>query len=149
MKQISISIGEQKLYLLDDDEVCAEFIISSAANGVGFQEGSYCTPTGRFVIQEKIGDGEPIRTIFKSRKPVGVWDGSPCSDDLVLTRILRLHGLDVENTNSMDRYIYVHGTNQEHLLGEPASCGCIRMDNQDMIDLYDQVEEGMPLFIGL
>lgn len=149
MKQISISIGEQKLYLLDGDEACAEFIISSAANGVGFQEGSYCTPTGRFVIQEKIGDGEPIRTIFKSRKPVGVWDGSPCSDDLVLTRILRLHGLDIENANSMDRYIYVHGTNQDHLLGEPASCGCIRMENQDMIDLYDQVEEGMPLFIGL
>ena len=72
MKHISISIGEQKLSLLDDDKVLAEYVISSAANGIGFQEGSYCTPTGRFVIQEKIGDGEALGTIFKAREPVGV-----------------------------------------------------------------------------
>lgn len=148
MKHISISIGEQKLYLLDDDKVLAEYVVSSAANGIGFEEGSYCTPTGRFVIQEKIGDGEPVGTIFKARKPVGIWDGEVCADDMVLTRILRLHGLDAENANSMERYIYIHGTNQEHLLGEPASCGCIRMNNSEMIDLFDRVEEETPVFIG-
>lgn len=145
---IYVSIGEQKLRLHQGDELIAEYVISSAANGVGFQEGSYCTPTGRFEISEKIGDGEEMGTIFKSRKPVGVWDGSPCEDDLVLTRVLRLHGLDVENANSMDRYIYIHGTNQEQLLGEPASWGCIRMSNQDVVDLFDQVEVGAPLVIG-
>ncbi len=85
-------------------KVLSEFTISSAANGIGFEQGSYCTPTGRFVIQEKIGDGEPSDTIFKSRKPTGIWDGTPCDNDLVLTRILRLHGLDTENANSMERY---------------------------------------------
>ncbi len=148
MKHISISIGEQRLYLLENDKVLCEYTISSAANGVGFDEGSYCTPTGRFVIQGKIGGGEVLATMFKSRKPVGIWEGEPCSDDLVLTRILRLHGLDPENANSMERYIYIHGTNQEHLLGEPASCGCIRMSNADVIGLYEDVEEGTPLFIG-
>ena len=148
MKHVSISIGEQTLRLLDDDEVLCEYVISSAANGIGFEEGSFCTPTGRFVIREKIGEGEPQGTIFKARKPVGVWEGEVCDDDFVLTRILRLHGLDPENANSMERYIYIHGTNQEHLLGQPASCGCIRMSNKDVVDLYGKIEEGALVFIG-
>ena len=148
MKHISISIGEQKLSLLDDDKVLAEYVISSAANGIGLQEGSYCTPTGRFVIQEKIGDGEALGTIFKAREPVGVWDGEASEEDMVLTRILRLHGLDPENANSMERYIYIHGTNQEQLLGEPASCGCIRMSNREVVELYDAIDEGAMVFIG-
>lgn len=147
MKHIYVSIGEQKLRLLSGKEVVAEYTISTAANGIGFQEGSYCTPTGRFEISEKIGDGAEIGTLFKARKPVGVWDGSPHSDDGVLTRILRLHGLDAGNANTMARYIYIHGTNQEGLLGEPASCGCIRMSNSDVIDLFDQVEQGTPLVV--
>ncbi|MBT8038516.1 MAG: L,D-transpeptidase [Verrucomicrobiae bacterium] len=148
MRHLYVSIAEQRLRLHDESELVADYPISSAANGIGFQEGSYCTPTGRFEISEKMGDGEAIGTIFRSRQPIGVWDGTPCDDDLVLTRVLRLHGLDAENANSMERYIYIHGTNQEHLLGQPASCGCIRMSNQDVIDLFDRVELGAPLVIG-
>ncbi len=148
MMHLYVSIGEQRLRLYQGSERVAEYPISSAANGTGFHEGSYCTPTGRFEISEKIGAGEAVGTIFKSRQPVGVWDGSPCDDDLVLTRILRLHGLDAENANSMERYIYIHGTNQEQLLGQPASCGCIRMGNRDVIDLFDRIEVGAPLVIG-
>lgn len=145
---VYVSIGEQKLRLHSGSQLVAEYAISSAANGIGFQEGSYCTPTGRFEISEKIGDGEEAGTIFKSREAVGVWDGLPSEKDMVLTRILRLHGLDVDNANSMERYIYIHGTNQENLLGTPASCGCIRMSNRDVVDLYDRIEVGTPLVIG-
>lgn len=145
---IYISIGEQKLRLFEGEAMLTEYDISSAANGVGFQEGSYCTPTGRFEVSEKIGGGEPLRTIFKSRMPMGVWDGSINEEDMILSRILRLHGLDAENANSMERYIYVHGTNQEAKLGQPASCGCIRMGNEDIVDLYDRIEVGVPLVIG-
>jgi hypothetical protein len=145
---IYMSIGEQKLRLFDGDVLVAEYVVSSAANGIGFEEGSYCTPTGRFEVSEKIGDGEPLGTIFKSRKPMGVWDGTPSDDDMILSRILRLNGLDAENANSMERYIYIHGTNQEDLLGEPVSCGCIRMANADIVDLYDHIEVGVPLVIG-
>ena len=145
---IYMSIGEQKLRLFDGDVLVAEYVVSSAANGIGFEEGSYCTPTGRFEVSEKIGDGEPLGTIFKSRKPMGVWDGTPSDDDMILSRILRLNGLDAENANSMERYIYIHGTNQEDLLGEPVSCGCIRMANADIVDLYDHIEVGAPLLIG-
>jgi len=145
---INVSIGEQKLSLFEGDALMAEYVISSAANGIGFDEGSYCTPTGRFEVSEKIGEGEPSGTIFRSRQPTGVWDGTQSDDDMVLTRILRLHGLDAENANTMERYIYIHGTNQESLLGQPASCGCIRMSNKDVVDLFDRVEVGTPLVIG-
>lgn len=146
---IEISIATQKLTLLDErGEWVAEYAISTAANGVGFDEGSFCTPTGRFKIREKMGSGEALGTIFKARRPVGRWDGSPCEDDLVLTRILRLHGLDPENANTMDRYIYIHGTNQENLLGKPASCGCIRMSNIDILNLFDLVNVECGVVIG-
>ena len=145
---IYMSIGEQKLRLFDGDVLVAEYVVSSAANGIGFEEGSYCTPTGRFEVSEKIGDGEPLGTIFKSRKPMGVWDGTPSDDDMILSRILRLNGLDAQNANSMERYIYVHGTNHEALLGEPNSHGCIRMANADIVELFDRIELGAPLLIG-
>ncbi len=145
---IYISIGEQKLRLFEGDALVAEYVVSSAANGIGFEEGSYCTPTGRFEVSEKIGDGEALGTIFKSRKPMGVWDGTPSDDDMILSRILRLNGLDAQNANSMERYIYIHGTNHEALLGEPASHGCIRMANADIVELFDRIELGAPLLIG-
>jgi hypothetical protein len=145
---IYISIGEQKLRLFEGDALVAEYVVSSAANGIGFEEGSYCTPTGRFEVSEKIGDGEALGTIFKSRKPMGVWDGTPSDDDMILSRILRLNGLDAQNANSMERYIYVHGTNHEALLGEPTSHGCIRMANADIVELFDRIELGAPLLIG-
>ena len=145
---IYISIGEQKLRLFEGDALVAEYVVSSAANGIGFEEGSYCTPTGRFEVSEKIGDGEALGTIFKSRKPMGVWDGTPSDDDMILSRILRLNGLDAQNANSMERYIYIHGTNHEALLGEPTSHGCIRMANADIVELFDRIELGAPLLIG-
>jgi lipoprotein-anchoring transpeptidase ErfK/SrfK len=145
--RLEISITDQRLRLMDGGGCVVEYIISSAANGVGVEEGSFCTPTGRFVIAEKIGEGEPIGTIFKGRKPVGVWKGEVCSDDLVLTRILWLDGLDPENANTKERYIYIHGTNQEERLGEPASCGCIRMGNAEIVDLFDRVNVGTEVTI--
>ena len=149
MIHIYISINDQLLQLCEGDEVLDEYMISSSANGVGYKEGSHCTPMGRFEISEKIGTTAEIGTIFKSRKPVGIWQGKESDEDMVLTRILRLNGLDPQNANSMDRYIYIHGTNQEHYLGQPKSCGCIRMSNSDVIDLYNRVGEGTPLVISI
>ena len=147
MMHIHVSITDQALTLIDDNEVIAKYTISSASNGIGFEEGSYCTPTGNFEISEKIGGGEAVGTVFRARKPEGIWTGQEEQGDLVLTRILRLHGLDPENANSMERYIYIHGTNHEELLGQPASCGCIRMGNEDVMDLYERIEEGARIVI--
>jgi HAD superfamily phosphoserine phosphatase-like hydrolase len=146
--RIEISLDRQTLVLLADETPVRTFPISSGEKGMGFTEGSFRTPTGRFAISEKIGDGEPLNTRFDARVPVGIWNPEhPPADDLILTRIIRLAGLYPENANTMDRYIYIHGTNREDQIGTPASHGCIRLGNRDMIELFDTVMEGMEVGI--
>jgi lipoprotein-anchoring transpeptidase ErfK/SrfK len=138
---LRVSLARQEALLERAGQTPLVFQVSTAANGAGCAMDSGCTPTGRFRISEKIGDGEAVGTIFSARKRVGLWQpGGITGDDLVLTRILRLDGLDPENANTLARYIYFHGTNQEHLIGQPASHGCIRLRNDDMILLFDLVE---------
>ncbi len=142
-RRLEISIDDQTLKVIEDDQCIRQFDISTAAKGMGFVMDSYRTPTGRFRIAEKIGAGEPGGTIFKMRVPVGVWQpGDEAGNDLVLSRILRIDGLEPANANTLDRYIYIHGTNQEDLLGRPASHGCIRLGNMAMIELFDLVDAG-------
>ncbi len=72
--------------------------------------------------------------------------------DLITSRILWLEGLepgvnsgtDMEGrvVDSYKRYIYIHGTNHEGEIGKPASLGCIRMTNSDVITLFDVLQEG-------
>lgn len=135
---IHISIDDQLLTLSDGDEVIREYPISSGEKGVGFTNGSYRTPTGQFRICEKIGYEQPLGTIFEKREPVGIWaPGDSVEGDLITSRILRLDGMDVQNKNTLERCIYIHGTNNEELIGVPASHGCIRLSNIDVIELFD------------
>jgi lipoprotein-anchoring transpeptidase ErfK/SrfK len=122
--------------------VTATWLVSTSRFGLGFEEGSFRTPTGRFMIAEKIGEDAPAGMIFRSRLATGKVAEQGGEEDLVLTRILWLEGLDPQNANTRQRYIYIHGTNQEHLIGTAASHGCIRLRNDDMIDLFDRVREG-------
>jgi len=147
--RIEISIDEQRLDLIEGSVMLRRFPISTAKKGMGFSEGSNRTPTGRFRICEKIGDGMPVGTQFKARQPVGHWQpGGPVTDeDLILTRILRLDGLDEENANTLERCIYIHGTNREDLLGGQASHGCVRLGNADMVELFDHVPAGTEVII--
>jgi phosphoserine phosphatase len=147
-RRLDVSIDEQTLKVIEGDHCLRQFDISTATKGMGFTMGSHRTPTGRFRISEKIGAGNTSGTIFKHRVPMGQWQpGDSMQGDLVLSRILRLEGLDPENANSFERFIYIHGTNQEHLLGQPASQGCVRLANSTMIELFEMVEEGMELQI--
>lgn len=105
------------------------------------------TPRGQFRIGEKFGGDMPVGTVFKSRQPVGFQDEHPPDDDLVLSRILWLDGVEEQNANTRDRFIYIHGTNHEQKIGEPASHGCIRMRNADLVELFELVEPGVPVVI--
>jgi phosphoserine phosphatase len=147
--RIEISLDRQTLDLFSDGTLVRTFTISSGEKGMGFDEGSFRTPTGRFAISEKIGAGEPVYTRFVARVPSGTWSpGHFTEEDFILSRILRLEGLDAENENTMDRYIYIHGTNREDQLGRPASHGCIRLGNMDMISLSDAVDVGTEVYIA-
>ncbi|MDX1680480.1 MAG: HAD-IB family phosphatase [Akkermansiaceae bacterium] len=140
--KLQISIDRQVLRVLENGEITREYRVSTAAKGIGFAEGSNRTPTGRFRIAEKIGENLPSGTSFVGRQVAGEWDGESKEGDLILSRILWLDGLDAENANTKDRYIYIHGTHREDLLGQPASHGCVRLANQDVIELFDLVEVG-------
>lgn len=150
MRSILITIRDQSLALLDGEHEIARYSISSAKNGLGTSEGSYKTPLGHFIVSEKHGEDAPIYTIFKGRKAVGEWEPEQrCEDDLVTSRILWLDGTDRLNSNTKLRYIYIHGTNHEDKLGAPHSCGCIRMKNEDIIELFDNVTENTPVRIQI
>lgn len=144
---IRISVREQRLDLVGGDGVLASYPISTSRFGLGSEEGSMKTPLGRFRIGEKIGSDLPINTVFRSRVPLAPEEPVPPTDDLVLSRILWLDGLEEHNANTRKRYIYIHGTNHEEEIGRPASHGCIRMKNADLIALFDQVPRGTEVVI--
>ncbi len=141
--RLSVSMDQQMLDLFINDELVRRYNVSTAEKGMGFTEGSFRTPTGRFAISDKIGEGQPMYTRFDARVPVGIWSqGNTTDEDLILSRILRLDGLDPGNKNTSSRYIYIHGTNREDLIGQPASHGCVRLSNNDMVDLFNLVDVG-------
>jgi len=144
---LRIVVHRQELEVRHGGEIRAIFPVSTSKFGIGFEEGSFQTPTGRFVIADKIGDGAPLGAIFRGRIPTGEVFSGESADDLILTRILRLAGRDPENLNTWDRYIYIHGTNQEDAIGTPASHGCVRMRNADIVSLFPMVPIETPVSI--
>lgn len=160
-KHVFISTPRQKLFLLSNGEISKSYPISTAKNGLGEQEGSECTPRGWHKITDKIGDNEPVNRIFKARVITDqIFDAAvhPIESDWVLTRIMRLSGLEKgfnlgndsqgNSCDSFSRYIYIHGTPEGNPLGQPLSHGCIRMHNQDVIELFDQVGLKTTVFIA-
>jgi L,D-transpeptidase YbiS len=139
---LRIDATRQILEVLRNGKVSKSYPISTSKFGLGFEPGSNQTPVGRFVVSEKIGEGATAGTVFKSRKPTGEIALQGGQEDLVLTRILWLAGLDENNANTKERYIYIHGTNQEALLGSAASHGCVRMSNADVAECFDEIPEG-------
>ena len=151
-RRIRIELSAQRLELLEGARVLAAFAVSTAARGAGEREGSFQTPRGLHEIRAKIGAGAPEGAVFAGRRPTG----EVCTPeraraepdrDWVLSRILWLRGLErgknrLGRVDSMRRYIYIHGTPDEAALGTPASHGCIRMRNADVIALFDRVEPG-------
>jgi len=156
--QIKISIAEQRLTVSSDrGETLATFPVSTALKGAGEQKNSYCTPRGQHLIRAKIGQGTPINSVFRGRRPTGeIWTPELGEQypgrDWILTRILWLSGCEpgfnrLGNVDTMQRYIYIHGTPDTETMGKPGSHGCIRMRNSDVMALFEQVPVGTPVLI--
>ncbi len=142
---------KQFLYLLNTESsnpsIFRTYDVSTSAYGFGTIEGSDKTPTGVLAIKDKIGEMALRGTIFAARQDTGqvatiYTDQSDVEEDFVITRILTLEGKEVANANSYERFIYIHGTPEEGLIGQPASHGCIRMVSDDVIELFTLVDEG-------
>ena len=151
--KIQIGIASQMLKLLDErGEAIKEYAISSSKNGVGEKIGSFRTPRGRHMIRAKIGGGMPVNTVFVKRRPTGETYSKELSlqfpdRDWILTRILWLSGMEPgfnrwREVDTMRRYIYIHGAPDGTEMGKPGSHGCIRMRNDDLVELFEQVETG-------
>ncbi len=153
-----VDVSQQCLYVMQDSHVMDEYKISTSRYGLGCQQDSYKTPIGAHAIKQKIGDGAAVGEIFKARLATGQQaqllnlaehDG----EDLILTRICWLTGLEPgknsgKGVDSYARYIYIHGTQEEGLLGRAVSKGCIRMANHHIVDLFEKVEEGTFVYIA-
>jgi hypothetical protein len=151
--KINIHISQQQLDLFDDDDqLVKQYLISSAKNGTGQENGSFCTPLGKHIIRAKIGQGQPVNSVFIRRRPTGeiytpdLHQRNP-KRDWILTRILWLSGCEPGfnrsgSVDTMRRYIYIHGSPDCVEMGKPGSIGCIRMTNHDLLDLFDRIQVG-------
>ncbi len=151
--RINISIPDQQLELINDQEETVKYyLISSAKKGMGQESGSFCTPLGKHIIRAKIGAGQAINTVFIKRRPTGeiyspeLGRQNP-QRDWILTRILWLSGCEpgfnrLGRVDTMRRFIYIHGSPDSVEMGKPGSIGCIRMRNSDLLELFDSVRVG-------
>lgn len=151
--KINIHIPAQTLELFNDNgALLKRYAVSTAANGAGEENGSYCTPRGRHIIRAKIGAGQPVNAVFVKRRPTGeiytpeLGAAFP-GRDWILTRILWLSGCEpgfnrLGNRDTMRRYIYLHGTPDSTVLGKPGSKGCVRLRNADLLELFDLIAVG-------
>ena len=150
--RIEISLSEQRLRLGDGNVVHFEAPVSTAARGPGEEKDSFCTPRGAHVVRARIGAGAPLNTVFVGRRPSGeiytpALGRAHPGRDWILTRILWLSGLEpgrnrLGNVDTMQRYIYIHGTPDEVTLGVPGSHGCVRMSNREVVELFERVPAG-------
>src|SRR5262249_16271883 len=147
MKSIHVSIRDQQLTVKEGEQSIRTYPVSTSRFGVGTEEGSFKTPTGRFQVGSKIGGDMPNGTVFVGRVPLRPDEELPPTEDFVTSRILWLEGLDEQNSNTRDRFVYIHGTKHEDKIGTVASHGCVRMRNADVIELFELVDEGTPVGI--
>lgn len=156
--RIRISLPQQTLELHDElGALLRRYSVSTAKKGAGEQNGSYRTPRGRHIVRAKIGSGKPANTVFIRRRPTGeVWTPELAEvfpgRDWILTRILWLSGKEpgrnrLGEVDTMRRYIYLHGSPDTVATGAPGSIGCVRMRNDDIVELFDLVPVYTPVDI--
>ena len=156
-KLLLVNVEDQEMYLLQKGIIINKYAISSSVYGTGSKVNSLKTPLGRHIIVQKIGDGLPLAAVLKGREWTGgianiITDPIDTEFDIVTSRILWLSGLEEglnsgPGVDSKSRYIYIHGTAEEGLIGKPASDGCIRMYNKDVISLFNKVDTKTEVWI--
>jgi hypothetical protein len=138
-----VSVPDQKIAVLENGYPIARFPVSTSRYGIGDGFNSFATPLGYMEVAGKIGDGAPVGAVFRHRQMTGeILRPNSSGRDPIVTRILWLRGLETQNANAFSRNIYIHGTPAEHLIGRPASFGCIRMRSRDVVQLFNMMPVG-------
>ena len=157
MKTCYVYGDQQILECFEGDARVGQYSVSTGAKGFGEVYGSEQTPRGWHMIRAKIGEGQPVNTVFIKRRPTGEIYSEALAQahpgrDWILTRILWLSGLELNknrlgNVDTMRRYIYIHGTPDSTPLGKPGSRGCIRMNNQDLVEFFSWADIGTRILV--
>lgn len=158
MNSIKINVKQQQLSLFDaEGKLLHQYPVSTSKYGTGNENGSEQTPLGLHRIKDKLGGAMPLNEVFIGRLPHGSLEeckerGIDLPDDVIMSRVLWLEGMEPGRNkggyvDTYQRYIYIHGTNHEDLIGTPASIGCIRMCNQDIVELFRLLEIGSEVLI--
>jgi hypothetical protein len=150
---LTVNISQQTVSLFENGAFVKKYPCSTSRFGIGESVDSNCTPLGLHRIAEKIGDGEPAGTIFKSREVVGNVSELGVKAGGITTRIMWLEGLEPGfnqggDVDTHDRYIYIHGTGDQESIGRPASHGCIHLADADLIPLFDRLPSGTLVWIS-
>ena len=157
VRLLHVSLNDQTLRFFQSGQLKKTYVVSTSKRPPSNRKGSLGTPTGLHKIDEKIGAGSPPGIVFKSRRSTGFhFNERPAAEgesDFVTSRILWLRGLEPGvnaggDVDSHSRYIYIHGTNHEADLGRPASHGCVRMGNLDIVELFEHVRTGDLVWIA-
>lgn len=157
LPRIDIYIDSQTLLFTASDGKQSEYSVSTARNGAGEMNGSFCTPRGQHIVRAKIGSGAAINTVFVGRRPTGELYRPELRQkhpdrDWILTRILWLSGCEpgfnrLGDVDTMRRYVYIHGAPEDVEMGYPGSHGCVRMRNAEVVELFNLVQTGTPVMI--
>ena len=158
MLVLKVSVSEQTLTVFENERKVSVYSVSTALNGIGQRKNSGCTPLGKHYIRACIGANEPLNAVFVERRFTGEIYNSSLAEafpnrDWILTRILWLCGCEpgynrLGEVDTMQRYIYIHGTPDSEPMGVPLSHGCVRMRNTDLLELFDQVTPGTEVTIN-
>lgn len=150
--QLAVDLAAQRMTLIEDGRAAKVYRVSTSRYGAGELRGSYRTPRGRHIVRAKIGARAPLGAVFRGRRPTGeIWSAELAAAqpdrDWILTRILWLSGTEVGRNrlgevDTMRRYIYIHGAPDSEPMGVPGSIGCIRMRNDEIVELFDLVPVG-------
>ncbi len=141
--RVVISVRDQKLMLVQNNQRVAIYPVSTSKYGIGDYFGRMTTPLGYLQVAQKIGDHAPDGAVFHNRRFTGeVLRPNAAGRDPVITRIIWLRGLEPQNAHAFSRCIYIHGTPEERYIGKPASYGCIRMKSHDVATLYNELPIG-------
>jgi hypothetical protein len=141
--RVIISVRDQKLMVVQNNMRVTVYPVSTSKYGLGDFWGRMTTPLGYLQVAQKIGDDAPVGAVFHNRRLTGeVLRPNAPGRDPVITRIIWLRGLEPQNAHAFRRCIYIHGTPEERLIGQPASYGCIRMKSKDVTALYNQLPLG-------
>lgn len=155
---LEVSISAQSISAWNRrNDLIGKYPVSTASNGIGQQNGSFRTPIGQHVVRAKIGQGVPLNTVFRGRRPTGeiyseALRRSEPERDWILTRILWLSGREIGinrlgNVDTMRRFIYIHGAPDKYEMGIPRSRGCIQMRNKSLLEIFDMTPVGTPVYI--